>query len=112
MEFLLIWTVLAIVVGIVASNKGRSGFGWFLLSMLISPLLSGLLVLAMSRKGMTAHDQLLFDAMSDEQQQRVIKARSARETPIRQSALSDDHHVLLGLFGVCSVVAAAVWFWH
>lgn len=33
------WVLLAIAVGIWASNKGRSGFGWFLLAMLLSPLL-------------------------------------------------------------------------
>jgi hypothetical protein len=79
MEILLGWIAFSIVVGIAASNKGRSGFGWFLLSIVTSPLIAGLLVLAMSRKGMTAHDQLLFDAMSDEQQERVIEARWARE---------------------------------
>lgn len=33
------WTLLAVAVGVLASNKGRSGIGWFLLSVLISPLL-------------------------------------------------------------------------
>lgn len=33
------WILLAGAVGVLASNKGRSGIGWFLLSLLISPLL-------------------------------------------------------------------------
>lgn len=33
------WFVFAIAVGVYASNKGRSGIGWFVLSVLISPLL-------------------------------------------------------------------------
>ncbi|MGH6875935.1 MAG: hypothetical protein ACREHV_01010 [Rhizomicrobium sp.] len=40
----LIWLVLAIVVGGAASGRGRSGFGWFLLAVLISPLIAGVLI--------------------------------------------------------------------
>jgi len=36
MEILGLWFICAIVTAIVASSKGRSGFGWFLLGMLIS----------------------------------------------------------------------------
>ena len=39
-----IWFVFAIAVGIWASNRGRSGFGWFLLAVVISPLLAGILL--------------------------------------------------------------------
>jgi hypothetical protein len=46
--FLFIGFPLCIVVGVAAhSRRGRNGFGWFLLSLLISPLLAGLLVLAL-----------------------------------------------------------------
>jgi len=41
------WLFLAVVVGIIAANRGRSGFGWFLLSLVISPLIGGILVLAL-----------------------------------------------------------------
>jgi ribosomal protein L32 len=44
----LFWFVFSIGVGVLAANKGRSGFGWFLLSMLISPLL-GLLFAAVAK---------------------------------------------------------------
>jgi hypothetical protein len=37
-----LWVVLSIAVAILASNKGRSGFGWFVLSLVISPLIAGL----------------------------------------------------------------------
>jgi uncharacterized membrane-anchored protein len=48
MEYFLIWIGLCIVVGVAAqSRRNRNGFGWFLLSLLITPLLAGLLVLAM-----------------------------------------------------------------
>ena len=48
MELLFFWIILAIVVGVVAESRGRSGFGWVLLSaLLISPLLGLILVLCL-----------------------------------------------------------------
>lgn len=47
MEIAIGWLVLAVVVGIIAANRGRSGFGWFLISLAISPLIGGILVLAL-----------------------------------------------------------------
>ncbi len=44
-----LWIMLAVVVGVAANTRGRSGLGWFLLSLLISPLIAGLLVLASPR---------------------------------------------------------------
>ena len=39
-EIFILWIVLSIAVGLFASNyRNRSGFGWFALSLLISPLL-------------------------------------------------------------------------
>lgn len=48
MEILFFWFLLAIVVGVAASRKGRSGFGWFVLALFISPVIAGLLVLLVS----------------------------------------------------------------
>ncbi len=45
MEIFLFWFLFSVAVGIYAGNKGRSGFGFFLLSILLSPLL-GLLFAA------------------------------------------------------------------
>jgi phosphotransferase system glucose/maltose/N-acetylglucosamine-specific IIC component len=47
MEIFIIWLGLAIVVGVAASNRGRAGFGWFILAILVSPLIAGLLVLVL-----------------------------------------------------------------
>ena len=38
MELLLIWIVGGIVVAMIASSKGYSGFGWFLYGFLILPI--------------------------------------------------------------------------
>ncbi|WP_374120278.1 zinc ribbon domain-containing protein [Mesorhizobium onobrychidis] len=47
MGFLLFWLGLSAIVGVAAGKRNRSTFGWFLLAILISPLLAGLLVLAL-----------------------------------------------------------------
>lgn len=54
MEFLFGWIFLSILVGVWASKKGRSGFGYFLLSLFISPLLSGFIVALLSPEGVAA----------------------------------------------------------
>lgn len=46
MEILLFWFGVSIAIGIWASNKGRNGFGWFVLAVLISPILAGLFLAA------------------------------------------------------------------
>lgn len=44
------WLVFSIVVGVMASGRGRSGFGWFILACLISPLVAGVFLLLMTNK--------------------------------------------------------------
>jgi hypothetical protein len=48
MEIFLIWLALSIIAGIIAGNKGRSGFGFFLLSVVLSPLIGIIAALAAS----------------------------------------------------------------
>lgn len=40
----LFWLAFSIVVGVGASGRGRSGFGWFILAFLFSPLLTVILL--------------------------------------------------------------------
>lgn len=42
MELLLFWLLLAAGIGYWASQRGRSGVGWFLLSLLLSPLIGAI----------------------------------------------------------------------
>jgi hypothetical protein len=39
MEIFIFWFAFSIVAAVVASNKGRSGIGFFLLSLILSPLI-------------------------------------------------------------------------
>lgn len=45
MELLIIYLLFAFAVGAVASGRGRSGFGWFLVALIISPIISIIIVL-------------------------------------------------------------------
>ena len=47
MELIAIWLFFGALVGWVATTKGRSGVGWFLLAVLISPLIAGIIILVM-----------------------------------------------------------------
>jgi hypothetical protein len=47
MEIFLFWFLFSIAAGILASNRGRSGILWFILSIFISPLISIIFLLVM-----------------------------------------------------------------
>jgi hypothetical protein len=52
----LFWLAFAIIVGVAANTRGRNGGGWFMLAVLISPLIAGLLLLALPKPiGGAAH---------------------------------------------------------
>ena len=44
------WIAFAVIVGVVAYKRGRVGYGWFLVALVISPLIVGPLVLALPRQ--------------------------------------------------------------
>jgi hypothetical protein len=46
----IIWTVLAVIVGIAANARGNSGFVWTSLALLTSPLIAGFVLMALARK--------------------------------------------------------------
>jgi len=52
--FFMFWLVFSVVVAIGASGRGRHGPGWFLLSMVISPLLAFLLLMMLPSRSKSA----------------------------------------------------------
>ena len=50
MEIIFVWLLLAAGIGFLANSRGRSGFGFFLLSAVLSPLLGLIVVLVISNK--------------------------------------------------------------
>lgn len=57
--FWLFWFLVAIVVGAIASSRGRSGFGFFLLALVISPLIAFAILLALGNKSEEARQEQL-----------------------------------------------------
>jgi hypothetical protein len=50
MELFLFWLILSIVAGAYAKSKNRSGFGWFLLSILLSPIITLIILAILSNR--------------------------------------------------------------
>ena len=44
MLLLILWLVFAVLIGAAARTRGRNGVGWFLLAILLSPLVAGLIL--------------------------------------------------------------------
>ena len=61
MEFIILpWFLLSIAVGILASNRGRFGLGWFLFSIILSPVLGFIFVLVV--KDLAATQTIIVQA--------------------------------------------------
>lgn len=82
MEIFLGWFVLSIIIGVIASSRGRSGFGWFLLAALLSPLIGLILVLVFPKVGAAA-------APVDETGQRITAETHVRCPDCRELVRSD-----------------------
>ena len=52
--FAFLWIGFAIAVGVWASNRGRHGFGWFLIACAISPILAGVFLAVTKNKATEA----------------------------------------------------------
>jgi hypothetical protein len=64
MEVCLLWFIGAIIVGMAGSARGRSGFGWFLVAVLISPLLGLILVLVLPNRSISVAAQMVVPAIA------------------------------------------------
>ncbi len=60
---IVIWLVLAIMVGVFASNKGRSGIGFFLLAVILSPLI-GIIIAVLVSPNQQVMDSKALDSGS------------------------------------------------
>jgi hypothetical protein len=54
----IVWLGLAIIIGVAANTRGRNGGGWFILATFISPLLAGLLLLALPRRSRRSRETI------------------------------------------------------
>lgn len=77
MEFLILWLILGVVVGLIANSKGRSGFGWFLYGFLIWPVaLVHILVAKPETKIVEARQVAAGDARKCPHCAEIIKAEA------------------------------------
>ena len=77
MEFFFAWLVFACVVGYLASTRGRSGGGFFALSLLLSPLL-GLIILLVIPNLAQAEALGAFKAREEAQKEEARKREHER----------------------------------
>ncbi|NKI96644.1 SHOCT domain-containing protein [Rhizobacter sp. SG703] len=71
MEVVIGWLVLSVGVGLLADSRGRSGFGFFLLSFVLSPLIGLIAVLVTKNLKQVAQDaaQAAFDRQREHERQ-------------------------------------------
>ena len=78
MTFVLFWLGLTVLVGVLASSRGRNALGYMLLSLIISPLLAALLLLIIPNKvALARHAEL------------VAAIRGEPAPPTRDDAIAD-----------------------
>jgi hypothetical protein len=51
---LIVWTTMAVLVGVVARARGRSGVGWFALSLFITPIFAMIVLVLLPKKPVAA----------------------------------------------------------
>jgi hypothetical protein len=71
-EIILVWLVFSVIVGVAANERGRNGAGWFFISMLISPLIAGLFVLALGRS-----EKIQIDKVAKRSAPRMFHTRTS-----------------------------------
>ena len=62
MEVFIFWLGFSVIAAIIAANKGRSGFWFFVLSVVLSPLIGIIAALVVARDD----DQLVTHAIADQ----------------------------------------------
>lgn len=83
MGLLLAWLVFSVLVGLIAAQRGRSGFGFFFLSLLLSPLLG--LIAVVATPNLAQEDARARERESDRSFQRNLAA-SAVPQPVASFA--------------------------
>lgn len=76
--FILFWFPLSIAVGVYASGRGRSGFGLFLLSVFLSPIVGLLFAVA------------LRDKAADRRHAELLEALRKATPPLPAQSIADD----------------------
>ncbi|TVO37374.1 zinc ribbon domain-containing protein [Vibrio algivorus] len=65
-----VWVILSIIVGSLATKYGRSGFGFFVLSLLLSPLVGGIVLIIAGR---TIQNELEREAIKEKVRKHIYQ---------------------------------------
>jgi hypothetical protein len=99
MEYVFFWLAFAIIVGIAAKKRNRSGVGWFFLAVLISPLLAGLALVAVGRGTTTLYAMRKCPACAEYVQREARICKHCRSElppmPPREDQWLIDHHAAI-----------------
>lgn len=79
--FFLFWFACAIGVGVLADSRGRTGFGWFLVAVVLSPLLAFILVLVCRDVKKEADANLREDRRHEEQMAALTRGAQTLTPP-------------------------------
>jgi hypothetical protein len=80
--WILVWVLLSVAIGLAASRRyHRDGAGWFFISLLTSPLIGGLFLIAVGPKAGTRIDWATID-WSGQSEVREQQARESRDNII------------------------------
>ena len=100
MEFV-VWFALAIGVGFWADSKKRNGFGWGLLSLVISPLLGAIILFFVTLKDqekLEKEGQLQQQANADQERRRQVELEAeARRTTVGAEEITREVEKLFAL---------------
>jgi len=77
---LILWFIFCIIVGAAASNRGRSGFGYFILSLILSPLISFIILIALGDNKKIRRERIREEAEIKENVANVYRSGSSHYT--------------------------------
>ena len=77
MDIILIAVVLSALVGYWANNWGRNGWLWFVVALLISPLITAIVLMVMGRDGTAKAEKDSADIEAEAQRLAAIEKRKA-----------------------------------
>ena len=103
------WLVLCVLVGLWASKKGRSGFGFFLLAVIISPVVAGLIVLII-RPATVEPAQFILTDSGATIWSTDTKHRLDSRSEMRRSLSVGDKRLRLSVLFACAMEAAFIVF--
>ena len=108
-----VWFGLAVCIGALASRRERSGFGWFVLALVISPVLAGVLLLLMGEGAATkrcpaCRELVRADAIKCKHCGEDLTTVAARQLAYDAEYSRRDRRIALAIAGALALLF--IWF--